>query len=377
MTRWPLLALAGLSLAAGVWAGLARLGWPPGPLPVTWAPLHGPLMISGFLGILVSLERAIALLPHTRWPWAFAAPALAAAGSAALLAGLPTHVGRSLMALGSLVLLAVFVFINRRQPSWAHGIMGLGALAWLIGNALWWGQRPIFEAVAWWMAFLVFTIAGERLELARVWVRGRAAVAGFLAASAIILAGLSLATLFTSGAAGGAATLQAGRQAAVRLTGLGWLGLALWLLRFDVARRTVRQRGLTRYIAVCLLAGYAWLAVSGALWLARPERLTAGPWYDAMLHTVFVGFVLSMIFAHAPLILPAVLGRPLPYRPAFYAHLALLHVGLLLRVAGDLSNAPGLRPWGGLLNGLALLVFMANSALAVLGLPRPNRARRP
>jgi len=370
MTRWPLLALAGLSLAAGVWAGLARLGWPPGPLPLNWAPLHGPLMISGFLGILVSLERAIALLPHTRWPWAFAAPALAAVGSAALLFGLPPAVGRGLMALGSLMLLAVFVFINRRQPSWAHAVMGLGALAWLIGNALWWRQRPIFEAVAWWMAFLVFTIAGERLELARVWVRGRAALPGFVAAAAVILAGLILAAAFTSWAAGGPAWAPAGRQAAIRLTGLGWLGLAVWLLRFDIARRTLRQTGLPRFIAVCLLAGYAWLAVSGSLWLLRPDRLTAGPWYDAMLHTVFVGFVLSMIFAHAPLILPAVIGRPLPYRPAFYAHLALLHAGLLLRVAGDLGAVPWLRQWGGLVNGLALLVFIASSALAVMGLPR-------
>ncbi len=363
MSRWPLLALAGLSLAAGVWAGLARLGWPPGPLPVNWAPLHGPLMISGFLGILVSLERAIALLPHTRWPWAFAAPVLAAAGSAALLLGLPAAVGRGLMALGSLGLLAVFVFINRRQPSWAHVVMGLGALAWLIGNALWWRQRPLFEAVAWWVAFLVFTIAGERLELARVWMRARAALPGFLAAAAVVLAGLVLTTAFTPLA-------PAGRQAAIRLTGLGWLGLAVWLLRFDVARLTLRQTGLPRFIAVCLLAGYAWLAVSGGLWLLRPDRLTAGPWYDAMLHTVFVGFVLSMIFAHAPLILPAVIGRPLPYRPAFYAHLALLHAGLLLRVAGDLGAVPWLRQWGGLINGLALLIFMANSILAVIGLPR-------
>lgn len=373
MTRWPLLALAGLSLTAAVWAGLARIGWPPGPIPAAWVPLHGPLMISGFLGILVSVERAIALIPHTRWPWAFAAPVLAAAGSVTLLAGLPMTVGRGLLSLSSLALVAIFAFINRRQPSWAHAVMGLGALAWLVGNVLWWLQRPVFETVAWWTAFLVFTIAGERLELARVLVRQRWAVASFVITAAIILSALILGSALTPFTAVGHAWALAVRQGATRLAGLGWLGLSVWLMRFDLARRTVRQRGLTRYIAICLLAGYGWLAVSGALWLLWPARLTAGPWYDAMLHGIFVGFVLSMIFAHAPLILPAVSGRPLPYRPAFYAHLALLHAGLLLRVAGDLASIPWLRQWGGLINALALILFVANSALATLGWPQPKR----
>jgi len=37
-----------------------------------------------------------------------------------------------------------------------------------------------------------------------------------------------------------------------------------------------------------------------------------GPAYDAGLHTIFRGFVMSMIFAHAPVIVPSALGRPLP-----------------------------------------------------------------
>ena len=45
----------------------------------------------------------------------------------------------------------------------------------------------------------------------------------------------------------------------------GSLGHGGWLLLFDVARRTVHADGLTRYIAVCLLAGHGWLVVSGAL----------------------------------------------------------------------------------------------------------------
>src|SRR5690606_8032025 len=79
-----------------------------------------------------------------------------------------------------------------------------------------------------------------------------------------------------------------------------------WLLRFDVATRLARSTGLPRYMAICLLAGYGWLVVAAGIWLVAGP-VGAGPAYDAVLHAIFLGFVLSMIMAHAPVILPAVL----------------------------------------------------------------------
>ena len=61
-----------------------------------------------------------------------------------------------------------------------------------------------------------------------------------------------------------------------------------------------------------------------------------GPRYYRLLHTVFLGFLFSMIFGHAPIILPAITGVAVPYRQAFYAHLALLHISLAIRLGGDL-----------------------------------------
>ena len=84
--------------------------------------------------------------------------------------------------------------------------------------------------------------------------------------------------------------------------------------------------------------------------------------YDALLHAVFVGVVLSMVFAHAPIIFPAVLGLPLAYRPSFYLHVGVLHVSLIARVVRDLVEVLGrVRSWGGLFNALALLLFMINT----------------
>jgi hypothetical protein len=70
-----------------------------------------------------------------------------------------------------------------------------------------------------------------------------------------------------------------------------------------------------------------------------------------------------MIFGHAPIIIPAILGRTTaPYHPAFYVPLVLLHASLLLRILGDVVGWwPG-RLWGGLFNVVAVLLFLLTLA---------------
>jgi hypothetical protein len=351
-TRVPLLALAWAALIGALWGGLLRLGWA-WPTPQTsLALLHGPLMVCGFLGTLIGLERAVALDQR----WAYAAPGCTALGGLSLLLGAPLPVGALLIAFGSAVLVAVFGTLLRRQPALYMAIMTLGALLWLVGNLLWLGGQPIFAVVLWWANFLVLTIAGERLELGRLVRLPRSAHVLFVLVIAALLAG----------------TLDAGVDWAngVRIAGAGYALLALWLLRFDLARRTIRKPGLTRFIAVCLLSGYVWLGIGGVIgfWYGG---VPAGPIYDALLHAIFVGFVIAMIFGHAPIIFPAVLHVPIAFNRSFYAHLVLLHVSLAIRIAGDLGGVFVLRRSGGLLNAVAILLFMALTVTAA------RRARRP
>ncbi len=348
------MALAAVALLAGLWAGLLRLGWQLPPLSLRLPANHGPLMVSGFLGTLISLERAVALSQNLNGRRIFyLAPLLAGLGALALFSSLPPAVPRGLSTLGAVGLVLIFVVINRLQPSTDHIVMGVGALLWVVGNGLWLAGWPLARVVPWWGGFLVLTIAGERLELARVLLLKPAVRRLFVAVVVLFLAGLLL-SLFAA-------------DAGIRLAGLGLLALGLWLLRFDIARRTVRQKGLTRFIAACLLPGYFWLMVSGSLWLVYGGQYTAGPIYDALLHTLFLGFVFSMIFGHAPVIIPAVLGLSLPYTPLFYAHLVLLHLSLLLRTVGNLFPLWWLpaRRWGGLLNEVAVVLFLVVTAVAL------------
>jgi hypothetical protein len=74
--RYPLMLMALIILASAAWAGLLRLGW-------TWPVLqpilpisHGPLMVAGFFGTLIALERAVAMGKT----WVYGSPLLSGIG---------------------------------------------------------------------------------------------------------------------------------------------------------------------------------------------------------------------------------------------------------------------------------------------------------
>jgi len=331
-----------LASLAAMWAGLLRLGWKLPPLVPTLAMSHGPLMVSGFMGTLISLERVVAL----NRKWTYTAPAATGLGVFALLIGLPTQVGAALMVLGSLGMVAIFAVIVRMHRAPYTVTMALGAVAWLTGNILWLMGFPIFRIVWWWGAFLILTITGERLEMSRVMRAPQSSHTLFVGIIVLLFIGLALVGLnFEPG---------------WRITGAAMLAMSAWLLRYDIARRTVQQSGLTRFIALNLLVGFVWLGVSGILLIVFGQ-VFAGPRYDAALHTLLLGFVFGMIFGHAPIILPAVMGVPMTYRPAFYSHWALLHVSLAVRITGDLIGNVVLWQWGGLFNVFAVLLFLFNT----------------
>jgi hypothetical protein len=309
--------------------------------------VHGPLMVVGFLGTLIGLERAVAL----QRSWAYGIPILAGLSVIGALLTLPIQVSALLAATASVLLIAVFITLYRQYPSEHFIIMALSALAWLVGNALWFTEAAVFAIVPWWVGYLVLMIAGERLELSRLRQPTALIRRAFHGCVAMILIGLvcSLFDLLT----------------AIRISGFGFLALALWLLRYDLAWQSAQQSGLPRFMALSLIAGYLWLAAGGILWIIFAQFFSARSRYDAMLHAIFLGFVFSMICAHAPIILPTITGLALPFQNIFYLHAGLLHLSLLLRIVGDLSLTLSLQRWGGLLNALAILLFLVNNVRAV------------
>ena len=350
--RAPIMLLGLISLLAALWGGLLLLGLPLPTLRDTTAADHGPLMTLGFLGTVIALERAVAL---RRW-WAFGAPMLAGLGGLALIVGAPGYVGWLLLCLASMVLLGVYAVVLAIDAALHLQTMAAAAVCWYVATILWLGGQGIPSIVPWLAGFLILTVIGERLELARVALLGRMSVRVFRLGAVIFLIGLLLSAIPGPVAPWG-----------VRVAGLGLLVLAGWGAKYDVARRTVKIAGVTRFMAVCLLSGYAWLLVSGIAWLSVGDIGRSNAVYDLSLHAVFLGFVMSMIFGHAPVIVPAVLGMRLPFHRTFYAHLALLHAGLLVRLAGgDLVGSTVAWQAGGAATVAAILLFLVSSVVAVV-----------
>lgn len=325
-------------LVLGLIAGLLLMGVPMPVLFERLPELHAALLVFGFVGTLISLERAVAL----RAGWAYLAPVLLAAGTIATLTPLPLIAGQAAITVGLAVHAGQYIAIWRRQPMTATAVQGTGAVAAVAAGLAWCGGVPTSRLVPLLAVFVILTIAGERLELARV------TNPGVKAERALFTIGLLLAV---------SALLTLTTPVAVPVMGVLLLALVAWLVRYDVARATIKSSALPRYVAWCLMLGYAWLVVAALGWIIAGGPPTGGL-YDATTHAIFLGFVITMIMAHAPLILPAVLGVKIPYHPALYVPVALLQASLVVRVIGGdaWGNLDALRV-GGIGSAIAIVLF--------------------
>jgi hypothetical protein len=339
-----LLVVAAL-LVTSVIGGLLRAGVAvPIPVDSSWPGrailAHAFLMICGFIGTVIAIERAVAIKER----FAFAVPGMSALAGVLMLAGMSVA-ATWLAALASMVFIAVNATLVSRQRAAHTALLLTGAAAWLVGNLLYALDARPAVVVPWWFSFLVLSIAAERLEMTRLMRLRHEAAAALYACLGLMLVGSSAFAL--SPVWGG------------WLYGLSLVGLAAWLISFDIARRTVAAHGLSRYMAVCLLLGYGWLAISGSAWIATSLGYPAR---DAALHALGLGFVLSMMLGHAPVILPALARVKLLFGWWFYGPLALIHASLAVRLAFGPFDVAMLSV-GAAGNAAAIAVF----AVTVLG----------
>lgn len=345
---------AGLSLLAALNAGLLLLGV---KAPVaSWAEIHGVLMVVAFLGTLIAMERSVAL----RKPLGYLAPALLGAGGILLVSPAPLVFGQLFLIEGALAFVIVYGFLWKRSRDPVVMVQLLGAVHLLMATITWL-FAPISWLLPWFVGFLVLTITAERVELARLHMPRSVENILVGATSAFTLA--TLGTMFWP-------------DAAIRTAAVITFAFTVWLVRHDVARKFIRGEGLPRYSAAALLGGYFWLAVASLVWLVGGYQYE-GYIYDAVVHSVMLGFAMSMIMAHAPIILPAVLRRPLPYRAAMWIPLGLLHSGLIVRVfVGDLGAYNLAWQIGGSLNVAAVLIFLLTAVTSsVLGSREQSEAK--
>jgi len=332
--------LAFIAMVVGIYCGIIRIGQ---PLPSgAYLPIahHGVLMAGSFLGTLICLER-VATFPDKR-AWI---TVILMALSLPLFIFNQAQYGVLCLLTGSIGYCWISFSNYRKFRLKGDLIMAIGSVFQLVAYIIFFMTFSYPRAFAGWLLFLVLTIVGERLNLTRFLPVSKKAFY-----EACFWIGLLLVSSFL---------YHLGSRMVV---GASMIGLAVWLLRYDIVRVNLKQEGHYHFLGLALMLAYLWLAVTGGLSMLE----MGNPYlYDAVLHSFFVGFVLAMILAHAPIIFPGLLGiQTTPFHPVMYLWLAGLHASLVIRIYGDMTENFELRKLGGIYNGVFFLLYI----LTVLGL---------
>ncbi|HMQ78300.1 MAG TPA: hypothetical protein PKE39_00925 [Ignavibacteria bacterium] len=333
-----ILPLVLISLLTGIFSGWFRIGW---NLPVTLpSGEHGALMVGSFLGTLICIERSVSYPNRI----ALLVPALNAASIIFFLLAMP-KTAYVFLVLGAAGLTGIYYMVYVKHKGIHILIMMAGALCYLVGNAVLFKTSFYPSVVMWWIAFLFLTITGERLELSRFILLRKTVIKQ---SALIILISLFFAGIF----------LPFHSAVGSILSAVSMIGSALWLFKYDMAIHSLKKPGQSFYSGLLLITGYVWLVLTG-LFFAFGAYF--GSFYDASLHAFFLGFVFMMIFAHAPVILPAVLNLKIsPFGKSLYIWYILLNVTLLFRVVAVFPEVARYKMWAGMFNGIAIIGFFVN-----------------
>lgn len=325
-----------LGLLTGIIGGWIRLGY------MDWhiagaASNHGVLMVGGFLGTLISLERAM-VMKNKFW---LLVPFISGLSIPVLLwLGWPT-LGVVLLLTASSGLMAIMYLQTIKHPVLYQFIMSVGAASYFIGNFMLLNTGLVAAAVPWWMGFLLLTIVGERLELSKFLPTPKWAKNGLALILGFFILGIWL-PFHGSGSS---------------LMGLSVLLVSVWLLYFDMAKIASKKPDQFKYIGVGLRVGYLWLFLNGVILIFYTHHPL---YYDLFLHTFFLGFTFSMIWAHAPIILPMVLNiKEKLYHPILWLGWSIFQLSLIGRIVGSMMKTSDFRSAFGFINGWSILTMFA------------------
>ncbi|MGB9697569.1 MAG: hypothetical protein ACP5P3_09975 [Ignavibacteria bacterium] len=329
-----------LSLLVGIYSGWLRTG-----LQFYYIPglaEHGAIMVGSFLTTVIILERIITF----RKKIILLLPLINAFSLIFFLVN-QYKIGYILLIIGALGLTIIMIYFTFKFKELHNYLLSIGALCLLVGNLflLLLGKYP--PATIWWIAFFLFTIVAERLELTR-----------YLPVTKVQKNFLTIFLLI----------FIVGMFIKFHLYGkyISSLSLVLtagWLLKFDIATKNIRKDGIFKYTGILLFTSYVWLIVTAGIFLIESNSMLV---YEAGLHSFFLGFVFSMIFAHAPIILPGIIGKNAKvFKPILYLWFYILQGSLLVRIVGDLVGSYETRQITSIFNGVAILGFFVSVFIIV------------
>jgi hypothetical protein len=259
-------------------------------------------------------------------------------------------VAMGLLTAGSLGLVYIYIDLIRRFGEYYFYIMMLGAVGWAIGNIIMIKESFYLLAAPWWIVFILLTVFGERLELSKFMPKSPIKQNTMIVAITVFLVGIFLPY----------------HNIGKIVAGAGMILMAAWLLHYDIARKSAKASGIHQFTGTLLLAGYFWLALSGLFMMVNFNILYQ---YDAMLHTFFLGFTFSMIFAHAPIIFPGVAGLAMrPYHKSLVYWAVALQLSIATRIVSDVMMHAEGRLFAGMANAVVILGFFINLVIVIIAI---------
>ncbi|MCK5469468.1 MAG: hypothetical protein KAI99_13185 [Cyclobacteriaceae bacterium] len=334
-----------ISLVFGILAGLFRMGW---SIPMGEAAgEHGALMTGSFLGTLIVLERIVAL----KKKWMYIIPVISGMSLIFFILG-EQAIAMSLLTLGSLGLIYIYIDLINRFGEYYFYVMMVGAIGWAVGNIIMIISPSYPQAAPWWIVFILLTVFGERLELSKFLPQSKRKRITMIIAISVFMVGIILPY----------------HSVGKFISGTGLILIAIWLWNYDIARKSVKAKGMHRYTGSLLLAGYFWLLICGLLMIVDFGSIYN---YDAMLHAFFLGFTFSMIFAHAPIIFPGVAGLTIrPFHDTLFIWAVLLQVTLAMRIISGLLMETQYRSLSGMLIAVIIILFFVNLVIVIISKQR-------
>ncbi|MEQ8713805.1 MAG: hypothetical protein RIC80_12370 [Cyclobacteriaceae bacterium] len=318
-------------LILGLITGLSRFGLFPTDLSIH----HGVLMLNGFAGGLITLERTLSKPVLAN----FISLIMLVVG--VILASLDMTWGLWLVT-GAIILLILAEVQASRTHHWAYHLMQLtGLLCWLTANAKYQFSNFYPAAVPFWQAFVLMMILATRLKK----------IDRISDLTVMLVLGLYIVSICLPF-----------HSAASSLTGVLLITLAAVVLRLEL-RHSDDQR-------YRLMIVYGWLIATAIGMLLSDQILNS---YDFVLHSFFLGFLFNMIFLNASKAIVSkfgVIGIPL----AESLWMIIMTAGLLIRIVpGDVLGIEMARVVGGIISILAILGFLGSVIRSVV-LTRMGRA---
>src|SRR4051812_8016593 len=117
-------------------------------------------MVGGFIGTLILLEKIVPL----KIKGLYTLPILSAASCLLFSVGQPI-LAIVFLSLASLGLVFTFLLYLQKERGPVQYMMLIGSVCWLTGNILLFIKPFYPQVVPWWIAFALFVIVSERLEL--------------------------------------------------------------------------------------------------------------------------------------------------------------------------------------------------------------------